>query len=168
MAPNQVRKNIFSLAGIWSQSWSHLISILHRSSSSLLLQYSSFCICFLIFSSWIFLARMLGFTSTCRSGFTFFCKTSIIKHRVNVQLWSPWDRFFKIALPLPELWRIYWPCTAGGVADLSGASLLRLGHWNYTRTICSGNEWPFLHHSGPRRGVLTLTHHSNPFLWFIC
>lgn len=51
---------------------SHLISILQRSSSSRLLQYSSFCICFLIFSSWIFLARMLGFTSTWRSGFTFF------------------------------------------------------------------------------------------------
>lgn len=88
MASNRVRKNmcIFCLAGICSQLWSHLISIRHRSSSSLLLQYSSFCICFLIFSSWIFLARMLGFTSTCRSGFTFFCKASIIKHGVNEQL----------------------------------------------------------------------------------
>lgn len=56
----------------------YLISILQRSSSSLLLQYSSFCICFLIFSSWIFRARMLGFTSTWRSGFTFFYKT--LKH----------------------------------------------------------------------------------------
>lgn len=55
------------------KSTCYLISILHRSSSSRLLQYSSFCICFLIFSSWIFLARMLGFTSTCKSGFTFFC-----------------------------------------------------------------------------------------------
>lgn len=57
----------------------YLISILQRSSSSLLLQYSSFCICFLIFSSWIFLARMLGFTSTCRSGFTFFYKKNTAK-----------------------------------------------------------------------------------------
>lgn len=38
---------------------------------------------------------MLGFTSTCRSGFTFFCRTSIIQIQVSTLLGPVprWDRY---------------------------------------------------------------------------
>lgn len=43
----------------------------------------------------------------------------------------------------------YKPCTAGDAGDLSDASPLRLDHWNYIHTACSGSGWLCLHRSGP-------------------
>lgn len=54
--------------------YNYLISSLHLASCSFLLQYSSFCCCRLIFSSWSLRALILGLTSTWRCGSTFFYK----------------------------------------------------------------------------------------------
>ena len=59
---------------MYLEIWKYLISSLHLCSCSLLLQNSSFWACLRTFSSWILRALILGFTSTCKLGSTFFCK----------------------------------------------------------------------------------------------
>jgi hypothetical protein len=66
--------------------YNYLISSLHLASCSFLLQYSSFCCCRLIFSSWSLRALILGLTSTWRCGSTFFYKWNQNNFMSNISL----------------------------------------------------------------------------------
>ena len=68
----------------FSWPYMYLISSLHLSSASRRLQYSSLAAWRRNFSSCNFRARMLGFTSTCRLGSTFFWKHQVKRDLFNI------------------------------------------------------------------------------------